>query len=444
VSLDPRTAFIRIPDTVAVEKRRLRSGVPLLGRVDVENDLVAVRIHLRMGSRWEGDHEAGFSHLASRLVLKGTERRSAARLAEDIESIGGRLTTSSSKEVSAVALLCARGVLEPCLNLLMEAATQPSFPEGELETERQAALARIRAREDQLLGLAFDVFHELFYGQHPYHKPVLGYEATIKGCRRPDVRAFYDRALSPEQLVAAVVGRVDLDQVAAQLDQGLVLPARDAAEPPAAIPPTPVAGREQVIEREVETAKIVAGWPAPPIGHEDSPAMAVLASVLGGSMDSRLFTELRDRQSLAYEIGALYAGYVGPACLTAYMGTRAEKAMTAKTNLLLEVEKLRADGPTADEVARARSFLAGTRLMARERNAHRASLYATNELLGLGHDYEDRFLAALARVTTADVRRVGERWLDQPSVAIVLPRGLGRVTQASPAAEAARSERAAR
>jgi zinc protease len=118
--------------------------------------------------------------------------------------------------------------------------------------------------------------------------------------------------------------------------------------------------------------------------------------------------------------------------------------MTAKTNLLLEVEKLRAAGPTADEVARARSFLAGTRLMARERNAHRASLYATNELLGLGHDYEDRFLAALTRVTPADVRRVGERWLDQPSVAIVLPRGLGRGPSPSPTADSAHPERAAR
>ena len=441
---DPRTAFHRIPDTVAVEKRRLRSGVPLLGRVDVENDLVAVRIQLRMGSRWEGDLESGFSALASRLVLKGTERRSAARLAEDIESIGGRLTTSSSKELAAISLLCARDVLEPCLDLLLEAATQPSFPESELETERQAALARIRAREDQLLGLAFDVFHELFYGSHPYHKPVLGYEATIKSCRRPEVRAFYERALAPSNLVTAVVGRVNLDQVAAQLDQGLVLPAREAASPPIVPAPDPVAGTEQVIEREVETAKIVVGWPAPPLGHEDSPAMAVLAAVLGGSMDSRLFTELRERQSLAYELGALYAGYVGPACLTTYMGTRAEKAMTARTNLLQEVAKLRAEGPTADEVDRARSFLAGTRLMARERNAHRASLYATYELLGLGHDYEDRFLAALTHVTAADVRRVGERWLDRPSVAIVLPRGLGATPQTTGAEPATSQERSAR
>jgi predicted Zn-dependent peptidase len=400
--------------------------VPFLGRSDVENDLCSVRIHLRMGSRWETDAEAGFSHLASRLVLKGTERRSAARLAEDIESIGGRLTTASSKEVSAIALLCAREVLTPCLDLLLEAATQPSFPEGELETERQSALARIRAREDQLLGLAFDVFHELFYGKHPYHKPALGYEDTVKACRRPAVRELYARALTPRNAVAAVVGRVDLESIGARLDEALTVmtsPSSANRPDPAADPGPPARGELKVIERQVETAKIVAGWPAPPLGHRDSPAMAIFAAVLGGSMDSRLFTELRDRRSLAYEIGALYAGYVGPAFLTAYMGTRAEKTDAARAGLLEEVARLRASGPSAAEVDRARSFLAGTRLMARERNANRAALYATNELLGLGYDYEDRFLGALAAVTPAEVRAVGEAWLDRVSVAIVLPAG---------------------
>ncbi len=414
-------------DSAVVERRVLASGVPFLGRTDIVNDLCSVRIHLRMGSRWEADTEAGFSHLASRLVLKGTERRSAARLAEDIESIGGRLTTTSTKEVSAIALLCVRDVLPACLDLLLEAATQPSFPEGELETERQAALARIRAREDQLLGLAFDVFHELFYGSHPYHKPALGYEATVKSCRRPDVRELYARALKPQSAVVAVVGRVDLEDIAARLEDGFQLTASESSTPPKnAGPPdsAPLArGEEQVVERAVETAKIVAGWPAPPLGHPDSAAMAIFAAVLGGSMDCRLFTELRDRRSLAYEIGALYAGYVGPAFLTAYMGTRAEKIAAARAGLLEEVARLRAAGPSAAEVDRARSFLAGTRLMARERNANRAALYATNELLGLGYDYEDRFLQALSAVTPAEVRRVGEHWLDRGSIAVVRPAG---------------------
>jgi predicted Zn-dependent peptidase len=186
-------------------------------------------------------------------------------------------------------------------------------------------------------------------------------------------------------------------------------------------PDSPARGDEIRVTREVETAKIVAGWPAPPLGHPDSPAMAVFAAVLGGSMDSRLFTELRDRQSLAYEVGALYAGYVGPAFVSAYMGTRGEKTAVARAGLLAEVERLRDAGPSAAEVVRARSYLAGTRLMARERNMNRASLYTTNELLGLGHDYEDRFLALLAAVTPAEVADVAQRWLDRPSVAMVLP-----------------------
>ena len=412
----------RPSDAAAVERRMLASGIPCLGATDVDNDLVAVRVQLRMGSRYERDAEAGWAHLASRLLLKGTERRNAARLAEDFESMGGRIATATSKESTGVALLCARDVLPACLELLVELITMPSFPEGELETERLASLARIKAREDQLLGLAFDLFHELFYGPHPYHKPALGYEATVRACGRADARAIYERARRPGSIVLGVVGRVDLDRVATRLDSALAtaasaLPAGADPEEPA----TPARGDEIRVTREVETAKLVVGWPAPPLGHPDSPAMAVFAAVLGGSMDSRLFTELRDRQSLAYEVGALYAGYVGPAFVSAYMGTRGEKAGVARAGLLGEVERLRDAGPSAAEVLRARSYLAGTRLMARERNMNRASLYTTNELLGLGHDYEDRFLALLAAVTPAEVADVAQRWLDRPSVAMVLP-----------------------
>ncbi len=412
----------RTADAAGVERRILASGFPFLGSTDVDNDLVAVRIQLTMGSRYESDAESGWAHLASRLLLKGTDRRNAARLAEDFESVGGRIASATSKESTGIVLLCARDVLPACLDLLVEVITMPSFAETELETERLASLARIKAREDQLLGLAFDLFHELFYGRHPYHKPALGYEATVRACRRADARAVYERALRPGSTVLAVVGGVDLDRVATRLDSALA--SAVAATPAVAdpeMPPDPARGDEIRVTRAVETAKIVAGWPAPPLGHPDSPAMAVFAAVLGGSMDSRLFTELRDRQSLAYEVGALYAGYVGPAFVSAYLGTRGEKAAVARAGLLAEVERLRESGPSAAEVSRARSYLAGTRLMARERNMNRASLYATNELLGLGHDYEDRFLALLAAVTPAAVVDVAQRWLDRPSVAMVLP-----------------------
>jgi len=415
-----RPVFARREDAREVERRLLPSGVTLVGRDDIENDLVAVKLHVRMGSAEESDGEAGVANLVMRLLLKGTARHTAARLAADLESLGGRLTTGGAKEAATMSLLCAREVLDPCLDLLIETVTEPTFPEGEFETERQAALARIQARKDQLLGLAFDLFHELFYGAHPYHKPAIGYEASVKALKRSDVVSAYERLVTAPNMVAAVVGRVDLDRVAARLDQGLASLDRPAP-PPAPAAPVPARGEESIDRRDVKTAKIVAGYPAPPVGHPDSAAMAVFSAVLGGSMDSRLFTELRDKRGLAYEIGALYAGYVGPSFIAAYMGTRGEQAAVARAALTAEVERLREEGPDADEFERARNFLAGSQLMALERNANRAAAYGLNELLGLGYDYGDRFLEALDRVTPAGVRRAASSWLDRPSITIVLP-----------------------
>ncbi len=434
-TLGPPGRVPRVEDALGVERRLLPAGITLVGRDDVENDLVAIKLHVRMGSAEERDSEAGISSLVTRLLLKGTERRSAARLATDLESLGGRLTTSSNKEAATISLLCAREVFDPCLDLLIEAVTQPTFPEAEFETERQSALARIRARKDQLLGLAFDLFHELFYGSHPYHRPTNGYENTIKQLRRSDVVGFYERMVTAPNMVAAVVGRMDLDRVAARLDQGLASLRREFPPPPPGSPAEFERGSERLEHRDVRTAKIVAGFPAPPLGHPDAAAMAVFATVLGGAMDSRLFTELRDKRALAYEIGALYAGYMGPAFIAAYMGTRGGQVEGAQSALLAEVARLRDEGPTEEELVRTRNFLCGSQLMALERNAHRAAAYGLNELLGLGFDFGDRFLEALDRVTVATVQRAAQSWLDRPSVTIVLPSTGAESDQAPPGAE---------
>jgi len=415
---------VPVADSRAVERRVLESGLVFVGRDDVENDIVAVKLHVRLGCLEESKTEAGLSALLARLLLKSTERRTAARLATDIESLGGRLTTGGTKEAATVSLLCTREVLDPCLDLLIEVTTAPAFLDAELETERQATLARIRARKDQLLGQAFDLFHELYYGKHPYHKPPIGYESTVKAFRRADVRGLYERTMTLGNMVASVVGRVDLDRVAARLDSGLASLPRGKPAVPAEFPP-PAAGEEAMERREAQTAWIVVGYPAPPMGHADSAAMAVFSSVLGGSMDSRLFTELRDKRGLAYEIGALYAGYVGPAFLAVYIGTRAGQEVAARAGLIAEVERLRDGGPAREELDRARNFLRGSQLVAHERNSNRAASYGLNELLGLGYDYSDRFLAALDEVKTATVRQVADSWIQRPSVAVVLPKAVG-------------------
>jgi predicted Zn-dependent peptidase len=236
--------------------------------------------------------------------------------------------------------------------------------------------------------------------------------------------------MAAPRMVASVVGRVDLDAVAARLEDGLA--ALPAARPvPAAAPPAPAAGESAVSRRrDVKTAWLVIGYPAPSGGHPDAAPLAVYASVLGGSMDSRLFTELRDKRGLAYELGALYAGYVGPAFLAAYIGTRAERAEEARAGLKQEVERLRDLGPTPEEVARARNYLRGSQLMAHERNANQASTYGIYELFGLGYDYADRFLAALDAVTPERVREVAVKWLDRPSEAMVLPAEEGAASPA--------------
>jgi zinc protease len=223
-------------------------------------------------------------------------------------------------------------------------------------------------------------------------------------------------------MVAAVVGRVDGERVAERLHrrlcalEGRVLEARDGQ----LAGPTP---RLEQLERQTQTAWIVAGWSAPPVGHADSPAMTLLTTILGGSLDSRLFTELRDKRGLAYEIGAQYRAYVGPSCMICYMGTNGDQYTVGRKGLVGEVERLRAGGPTAEELERARAYLSGSHRMAMERNAHRASSYGIHELFGLGYDYAGHFLERLAAVEHDDLMRVADTWWRACTIAAVVPEG---------------------
>ncbi|MGD8394054.1 MAG: pitrilysin family protein [Candidatus Eiseniibacteriota bacterium] len=407
-------------DLAHVSRRRLSNGLTFLADTEVENDIVALKLHFHLGSLYEDDAEAGLGSCVARMLLMGAADRQAADLALDLESLGVRLHTGVGNENGIVSLVCPRDVFEAGFEIMLDILTAPTFPEHELERDRQRTIGKIRARLDHPFSHAVDLFDETFYRDHPYHKPAIGYEAAVAGFTRAQLVDCWERALRPEHMVAALVGRVSTAQVVAGLERRLVK--RDNGHH------TPRPGRqpgaepaERLETRRTQTAWIVIGWPAPPVGHDDAAAMTLLTSILGGSMDSRLFTELRDKRGLAYEVGAQYRGYAGPSCTITYMGTGGEQFAAGRQGMLDEVERLRDEGPTAAEVERGRSYLDGSYRMAMERNSQRASTYGVHELFGLGYDHAVRFLERLERLEADTLREVAVRWWRGPTSAAVVP-----------------------
>jgi predicted Zn-dependent peptidase len=418
-------------DFTHVEKHALQGGLVALVDSEVDNDIAALKLHLRAGSRYERDDEAGVSSALMRMLLKGTVRANAEQLAVELESHGIRLYTGVGNENGIVSLVCPLEVFDRALDLMLEVLTTPTFPEEELERDLAVTVGKIRSRLDPPMAHAIDLFDETFYAGHPYHKPAIGYEESVSGLRRHDIEALWRRIFRTAGMVVSVVGRIDTDRVLARLGDRLsVFGGTGLGEEPMPA----LAGERggaRFVERQTQTACIVAGWPAPPVGHPDSPSMTLLANILGGSLDSRLFTELRDKRGLAYVVGAEYRAYAGPSCLICYMSTQSNQFIEARRGLLEETERLRAAGPTPDELERTRSYMSGAHRLAMERNAHRASSYGLHELFGLGYDYAARYLERLGRVTRDDMLRVAEAWWREPTITAVTSAGTGAVEGAA-------------
>jgi predicted Zn-dependent peptidase len=399
----------------------LASGATaIVGRGGIPG-VVSIGCFLRMGSLYEGDKEAGLSNLLQALMLKGTKKLDSFKLAQALDGLGARTSSSAGKELGQISIVTIKENLEASLELFLDIITQPLFSEEEFEKERQIAIEEIKRDQDQFLTRAFTLFQEAFYGGHPFHKNVLGYEETVKSATLDDVKRCYEKYYVPSNLVYAIVGDIDVEKVLAGIDRRTALLGRK--EPPG-LPggETRVPSSDLLAEyRESEAAWIVVGFPAPSLSDPRHAACQVLAAVLGGSMNSRLFIELREKKALAYQVSATYNNYVGPSFIAGYIGTSPSRYEEAKNALVQEMMRIATDGVSEEEVGRSINYLIGTYIINSEMSSALVRRYGRFEALGVGYDFGGRYLQALATVDPESVRALVAEFLRDPVTGAVLP-----------------------
>lgn len=407
---------------LAHERLPLACGATLLARPLDSNDIVSIRAFLPMGPLWEDDPEAGISNLVQGVLPRGTETRSAHALQEALAELGAELDAGTGSDLGSVSLKATGATWEAALDLFLETLTEPAFAATEVETEVEQTLGALEAREDQLMSRAMDLFRERFYGEHPFHKPVIGYRETVREIGRDGVVAAARRFYRPVPPIVAAVGRFDPDRLAARLEEAF---GRTPLVPAAPRPPAPEPGSGTArLELEREAAYLVHGYPAPSFRDPDFAAARVLDAVLGGSMASRLFVELRERRSLAYQVSSLYDDRLEGSYLLGYIVTDPGRVGEAAAGLEREFRRLVEEPVDGAELHAARRWLRGRYLIGAETNAAQAGRLGAYEAYGLGQDFGDRWLAAIEAVTPESVRAVARRWLDrEPTRAAVVPVG---------------------
>jgi len=423
----PRTAAA--PSTVrndlAPEITTLPSGLRVATLRMPHVETASLAIVAGAGSRDEGPGEHGLAHFLEHMAFKGTRRRSAKAIAEEIEAVGGDINAATSTETTAyTARLLARDV--PLgLDVLSDIITDSVFDRAEIRREKGVILQEIAAVDDTPDDLVFDMFSETAFDGQPIGLPILGTRKTVRALDAGLLRGFLTREYSAGRVVVAAAGAVRHDEIVREAEARLTALGADSPGPR---PAAAYMGGERRAGRRLEQAHVVLGFAAPSHNDPDFYAAQAFANIMGGGMSSRLFQEVREKRGLAYSVYSFVWGYSDAGVFGVYYGC-AGKTSGEAMDVSIDCLVGGLDDIGDAEIARAKAQLKVSLLMALESSGARADQMARH-LLAYGRVVPPaEIIARIDAITAADIRRVGALILSSPPTltAIGPTRGLAGV-----------------
>ncbi len=358
------------PENIRVT--RLPSGLIVASETMERVETVSLGAYVATGTRSETAAENGASHFLEHMAFKGTARRSAAGIAEEIENVGGQINAYTAREQTAYYVKLLKEDLALGADIIGDILTHSTFAPDELERERGVILQEIGQANDTPDDIIFDRFQETAYPDQPMGRPTLGTERGIKSMKRAALTGYMRRNYAAGNIVVAAAGALQHDTV-------VDLARQHFADLPAAMPP-PVArgdyaGGEFREGRDLDQVHIVLGFPA--VGYDDPdyyPAL-LLSTLLGGGMSSRLFQEIREKRGLVYSVYSFSAPFLDGGLFGIYAGTGEKEAAELMPVTLEELRKVQL-GVTEDELHRARAQVKAGLLMSLESTGSRCESLA--------------------------------------------------------------------
>jgi zinc protease len=422
-----------MPPWEGTHMNTLNNGVRIILAKNADNRILAVSGFMSFGARMDTVAEPGTTYLTQQLLLKGTRKRSAAEIAEDIEEVGGSIAVETNHDYSTISTIATIDDADVALQLIAACLFRPTFPAAEFEKERNFTISRIRAAEDNSFQLAYKHFLKNVYEGSTYGSPVEGEPETLQRITRKMVVEHHALLYHPDRLTIVAMGDFDPEEFEKKIRRhfGRFRPAPQLRFQ--TMLSTPKAQYHSVaLPRDVAQSFICYGFAACPVRHRDMAALRVAAAVLGEGMSSRMFVNLRDKQSLAYQVGASFSPQAETGHFLTYIGTRPEVAddlrQGALNGIRNELQELKDTLVPPEELLRAKNYIVGKYRIAHQTNAGCVRQLGRFDQLGLGAAFDIQFPVEIQRVDALDVRRVARKYFKGPTVVMVHPRknGAGR------------------
>ncbi|MFT4413613.1 M16 family metallopeptidase [Fredinandcohnia humi] len=402
-----------------IKKYTCQNGV----RIVLENiptvRSVAIGIWIGTGSRNETPEINGVSHFLEHMFFKGTKTRSAREIAESFDSIGGQVNAFTSKEYTCYYAKVLDEHANYALDVLSDMFFNSTFDEEELKKEKNVVLEEIKMYEDTPDDIVHDLLSKASYENHPLGYPILGTEGTLQTFNGDVLRQYMNDTYTPDNVVVSIAGNIDetfISEVESYFGTYTTNPTKREFTKPT------FHTNKITRKKDTEQAHLCLGYNGLQIGDKDIYDLIVLNNILGGSMSSRLFQEVREQRGLAYSVFSYHSSYKDNGMLTIYGGTGSNQL-----NLLFEtiqdtLHKLKQDGITEKELKNSKEQMKGSLMLSLESTNSRMSRNGKNELLLKKHKSLDEIIEEINEVNQNSVNELSTRiFTDEFSLALIGP-----------------------
>ena len=419
--MSPRSQVVlRDPGGITVHRTAIPSGPRVYTEVIPAVRSVTLGVWVPIGSRHETPSTAGATHFLEHLLFKGTERRSALDIAADVESVGGEINAFTTKEYTCYHVRVLDEHLDVAVDVLADMLGQSLLRHSDIEAERPVVLEEIAMSEDDPLDLARTELEALLFAGHPLGTPVAGTADSVTGMSDAAIRRHYRRYYTPDNYVITAVGSASHRRV-----MSLVRRAFGEAQQPVRPPkpqksprgPRPAGSH---VSRAFEQINLLRGYPSIARNDDRRYAMAVLHTILGGGMSSRLFQEVRERRGLAYTVNAFRSSYSDAGIFGVHAGCAPEKLDQTREVIDAVLHEVRTTGISGDEVASAKNQVKGQMVLDLEDPGMRLMRLGTRALFDEKIVALNEGLLRVGAVTPAEVSELAEEILSGPTVDVVV------------------------
>ena len=366
-------------------KAVLDNGFRIVTQEMLDHRSVSLGIWVENGSRHEAQHENGISHFIEHLLFKGTEQRTAAQIAEEMDAVGGVLNAFTSKEHTCYYAKVLDEDLPLAIDLLTDIFLHSNFDSEEIERERSVILQEISQAEDTPDDYIHDLFSLDFFKDHPLARPICGSVETVSSFRRQDFLTFFKSRYRPRRIVVAGAGHLRHDQLVEAFNERLGsvndsrYDGRSTSEEDGAGAPEMGSGIFQHA-KSLEQVHLCLGMPGVHQTHPQRYTAYVLNTLLGGGMSSRLFQEIREKRGKAYSVYSFSSAYKDVGYVGVYAGTSVEWVEEVVELILKELKQLAAGDIKDEEIRRTQGQLVGSMMLGLESTDSWMSHIARNEI----------------------------------------------------------------